>query len=99
MMGRISEELADRVIITDDNPRSEDPALIVKDIQAGMSYPESVLVRHDRRAALKYAIEHSQSGDIILMAGKGHEDYQVLADRTIACSDREFALELLGDKG
>ena len=99
MMGRISEELADRVIITDDNPRSEDPALIVKDIQAGMSRPESVMVEHDRRAALTYAIEPSRPEDIILMAGKGHEDYQVLSDRIIACSDREFALELLGDKG
>lgn len=99
MMGRISEELADRIIITDDNPRSEDPALIIRDIQAGMSRPESVMVNHDRRAALKYAIDHSCSEDIILMAGKGHEDYQVLSDQTIACSDREFALELLGDKG
>ena len=99
MMGRISEELADRVIITDDNPRSEDPALIVKDIQAGMSRPESVMVEHDRRAALKYAIEYSRPEDIILMAGKGHEDYQVLSDQIVACSDREFALELLGDKG
>lgn len=96
MMAVTAEQFADKIIISDDNPRSEDPALIVKDMLAGLSEPESAFVEHDRYQAVKFALEQAGSNDIILLAGKGHEDYQVLKDETIHYSDRESALQLLG---
>ncbi|GAK83836.1 UDP-N-acetylmuramoylalanyl-D-glutamate-2,6-diaminopimelate ligase [Vibrio ponticus] len=96
MMAEIGERLADKVILSDDNPRSEDPAEIVQDMLAGMKQAERAIVEHDRFKALQFAIEHAQEQDIILLAGKGHEDYQVLAHHTIHYSDRESAQQLLG---
>ncbi|WP_052880118.1 UDP-N-acetylmuramoyl-L-alanyl-D-glutamate--2,6-diaminopimelate ligase [Vibrio coralliirubri] len=96
MMAATAEQFADKIIISDDNPRSEDPALIVKDMLAGLNKPESAFVEHDRYHAVKFALEQADSNDIILLAGKGHEDYQVLKDETIHYSDRESALQLLG---
>ncbi len=95
MMAGISERLADHTILTDDNPRSEDPAIIVKDMLAGMTEPGKVVVEHDRYQACLHAISHAGENDIILLAGKGHEDYQVMADSTVHYSDRETAMELL----
>lgn len=95
MMAAIGEELADKVILTDDNPRSESPAAIVEDMLKGMNEPELAIVEHNRFDALKYALAHSGEQDIILLAGKGHEDYQVMADKTIHYSDRESAQQLL----
>ncbi|MFB9217634.1 UDP-N-acetylmuramoyl-L-alanyl-D-glutamate--2,6-diaminopimelate ligase [Vibrio sinaloensis] len=95
MMAEIGERLADKVIIADDNPRSEDPARIVEDMLAGMSQPDLASVEHDRFNALQFALSQSQAQDIILLAGKGHEDYQVLANETIHYSDRESAQQLL----
>jgi UDP-N-acetylmuramoyl-L-alanyl-D-glutamate--2,6-diaminopimelate ligase len=95
MMAAIGEELADKVILTDDNPRSESPAAIVEDMLKGMKEPELAIVEHNRFDALKYALAHSGEQDIILLAGKGHEDYQVMADKTIHYSDRESAQQLL----
>lgn len=95
MMAEIGERLADQVILTDDNPRSESPQAIVKDMLAGMSQPELAVVEHDRFKALAHALEHGTEHDIILLAGKGHEDYQVLASETIHYSDRESAQQLL----
>ena len=96
MMAVTAEQFADKIIISDDNPRSEDPALIVKDMLAGLSEPEAAFVEHDRYQAVKFALEQAGNNDIILLAGKGHEDYQVLKDETIHYSDRESALQLLG---
>ncbi|MFA0032185.1 UDP-N-acetylmuramoyl-L-alanyl-D-glutamate--2,6-diaminopimelate ligase [Vibrio sp. 10N.261.49.A12] len=96
MMAVTAEQFADNIIISDDNPRSEDPALIVKDMLAGLSEPEVAFVEHDRFQAVKFALEQAGNNDIILLAGKGHEDYQVLKDKTIHYSDRESALQLLG---
>ncbi|WP_194436291.1 UDP-N-acetylmuramoyl-L-alanyl-D-glutamate--2,6-diaminopimelate ligase [Vibrio fluminensis] len=96
MMAEIGERLADHVIISDDNPRSENPAEIVQDMLAGMIHPDHAIVQHDRFKALSHAIEHASEQDIILLAGKGHEDYQVLANETIHYSDRESAQQLLG---
>ncbi|WP_341659202.1 UDP-N-acetylmuramoyl-L-alanyl-D-glutamate--2,6-diaminopimelate ligase [Vibrio sp.] len=95
MMASIGEKLADEVILTDDNPRSESPKEIVKDMLAGMTFPAKVIVEHDRYQALAYALRHSCADDIILLAGKGHEDYQIIADKTLHYSDRESALQLL----
>ncbi|CAH7161136.1 UDP-N-acetylmuramoyl-L-alanyl-D-glutamate--2, 6-diaminopimelate ligase [Vibrio chagasii] len=96
MMAVTAEQFADKIIISDDNPRSEDPALIVKDMLAGLSEPDAAFVEHDRFQAVKFALEKAGNNDIILLAGKGHEDYQVLNDKTIHYSDRESALQLLG---
>ncbi|MEH0742208.1 UDP-N-acetylmuramoyl-L-alanyl-D-glutamate--2,6-diaminopimelate ligase [Vibrio cholerae] len=95
MMASIGEQLADQVILADDNPRSEDPKAIVQDMLDGMAKPNLAIVEHDRYQALRYALVNSQAQDIILLAGKGHEDYQVLADKTVHYSDRESAAELL----
>jgi UDP-N-acetylmuramoyl-L-alanyl-D-glutamate--2,6-diaminopimelate ligase len=76
-MGRVAEQLADEVIITDDNPRTEDPARIVADILAGMAKPATALVEHDRARAIRTALRRSGSGDVVLVAGKGHENYQI----------------------
>ena len=96
MMAEIGERLANYVILSDDNPRSEDPAEIVKDMLKGMNHPQQAIVAHDRFAALQYALDHADEQDIVLLAGKGHEDYQVLAEQTVHYSDRESAQQLLG---
>ncbi len=89
LMAAIAEAHADKIIITSDNPRFEEPMAIIEDIQAGLSDPtsENVLIEADRAAAIAIAIERSAPGDIILIAGKGHEDYQILGDREIYFSD------------
>ncbi|WP_274008168.1 UDP-N-acetylmuramoyl-L-alanyl-D-glutamate--2,6-diaminopimelate ligase [Vibrio parahaemolyticus] len=96
MMAEIAERLGDKVVLTDDNPRSEDPVLIVKDMLAGLSQPAEAIVQHDRFKALSYALENAAPQDIILLAGKGHEDYQIRNGETIHYSDRESAMQLLG---
>jgi len=82
LMGSIAAELADDVIVTDDNPRTEDPARIVADILAGIPGPSAAkavktMVEHDRARAIQTALRRSGPGDVVLIAGKGHEDYQI----------------------
>lgn len=96
MMAEIAERLGDRVILTDDNPRSEDGSQIIADMLAGLTSPQLAIVEHDRFKALQHALQHAHADDIILLAGKGHEDYQVLSHQTIHYSDRESAQQLLG---
>jgi UDP-N-acetylmuramoyl-L-alanyl-D-glutamate--2,6-diaminopimelate ligase len=93
-MGRIAERLADTVIVTDDNPRNEAPAKIIGDILAGMSRPPRVI--RDRRAAIAAAIADAGADDIVLVAGKGHEDYQQVGDTRLPYSDGQTVQELLG---
>ena len=95
IMAKIGEQYADKVILTDDNPRSESPAKIVQDMLKGVSNQDFVMVEHDRFNALAYAVENASKNDIILLAGKGHEDYQNIGDETIHYSDRESAAKLL----
>ncbi|WP_076586330.1 UDP-N-acetylmuramoyl-L-alanyl-D-glutamate--2,6-diaminopimelate ligase [Vibrio ostreicida] len=96
MMASIAERFADRVILTEDNPRSECPVSIMSDMLAGLENPDGVKVEHDRFLAIEYAVKHSHPSDIILLAGKGHEDYQVLAKGRVDYSDRESAQQILG---
>ncbi|CAH0527083.1 UDP-N-acetylmuramoyl-L-alanyl-D-glutamate--2,6-diaminopimelate ligase [Vibrio hippocampi] len=96
MMAAIAEQLADQVILSDDNPRSEDPALIIDDMLAGMQQPQQAKIEHSRYQAANYAVKHAGAQDIILLAGKGHEDYQVVGRESIHYSDRESAAALLG---
>lgn len=97
IMGRIGSDLADIVVVTSDNPRTEDPDSIVAMVLEGI--PESerprATVRVDRREAIREAIGRAEAGDVVVIAGKGHEDYQVFADRTIHFDDREVAREVL----
>jgi len=87
-MGALVEQNADVAVVTDDNPRNERPAAIVTDILSGMHDPDKAIVCHDRRTAIHYALEHAGAGDIVLIAGKGHEDYQQIGGHRIAFSDR-----------
>ncbi|MEC6815688.1 UDP-N-acetylmuramoyl-L-alanyl-D-glutamate--2,6-diaminopimelate ligase [Photobacterium toruni] len=98
MMAAIAEQYADHIILVDDNPRSEDPQQIMLDMQAGLSAITAATVIHDRAQACAYAITHAKANDIILVAGKGHEDYQILADRTIHYSDRETVAALFREQ-
>ena len=77
LMGRIAAELADDIIVTDDNPRSEDPARIVADIIAGVTPRAPFVIEHDRALAIRMALQRSGPEDVVLIAGKGHEDYQI----------------------
>ena len=97
-MGKIAEELADKVIVTSDNPRSENPQQIISDILAGFKSTKEVIVEPDRELAIKEAYKLANVNDIVLVAGKGHEDYQILSDRTIHFDDREKVREIfVGD--
>ena len=86
-MGRVAERRADRVVITSDNPRGEDPQAIIDGIVAGMSRADSATVIADRAAAIAWAIDAAAADDVVLVAGKGHEDYQLLGDGRIDFSD------------
>jgi UDP-N-acetylmuramoyl-L-alanyl-D-glutamate--2,6-diaminopimelate ligase len=86
-MGRIAELYADRVLITDDNPRHEKSADIIRQIQSGMKHPASADVEPDRRNAIEAAIQGADNNDVIVIAGKGHEDYQQIGDQKRPFSD------------
>ena len=92
LMGRIATELADLAIVTSDNPRSEEPEAIIAEILAGAGDAE---VEPDRREAIARAIGEAAEGDVVVIAGKGHEQGQQFADRTIPFDDREVAREAL----
>jgi UDP-N-acetylmuramoyl-L-alanyl-D-glutamate--2,6-diaminopimelate ligase len=89
LMGGIAERLADRVIVTDDNPRSESGDFIVAEILAGMGQPDRAQVVRDRAQAIAMSIREAAPGDLILIAGKGHETYQLVGDQLLHFSDRE----------
>ncbi|MDH3000621.1 UDP-N-acetylmuramoyl-L-alanyl-D-glutamate--2,6-diaminopimelate ligase [Chelonobacter oris] len=95
LMGAIAERFADMVILTDDNPRTEDPSLILHDIQAGLRQPQHATVIHGRERALQFALQQAQPDDVVLIAGKGHEDYQILGETKLHFSDREIVQQLL----
>ena len=86
-MGKVAESLADALYITDDNPRHEDPAAIVAAILSGLRSPQLAQVQHDRAAAIAAALRDARSGDVVLIAGKGHEDYQLVGAERRAYSD------------
>lgn len=91
IMGSIAEELADRVIVTTDNPRSEDPAEIAEDVRRGMRDPSGCEVHVDRREAIARAVRMASPGDIVVLAGKGHETVQVFAHGSVHFDDRQEA--------
>ena len=99
IMGKIAADLADVCIVTSDNPRSEDPEGIIGEILVGANDSrEPVQAVTDRREAIKYAIETAGAGDLVVIAGKGHETYQIFRDRTVDFDDREVVREVLSER-
>ncbi|MGE5573124.1 MAG: UDP-N-acetylmuramoyl-L-alanyl-D-glutamate--2,6-diaminopimelate ligase [Bacteroidota bacterium] len=102
MMGEIAARLADRVVVTSDNPRSEDPEAICREIEDGVKKVrrpgEAYEVLVNRAQAIKNAIAGAREGDVVVIAGKGHETYQIFRDRTIHFDDREVAREYLRER-
>ncbi|MFO7992651.1 MAG: UDP-N-acetylmuramoyl-L-alanyl-D-glutamate--2,6-diaminopimelate ligase [Marinobacter sp.] len=98
-MAREAESAADVVIVTDDNPRSEEPARIAADIMAGFNHPEQVTIIHDRAEAIRQAIHSAAAGDIVLIAGKGHEAWQETAGQRLPFSDAEQVRHALSLNG
>jgi len=100
LMGEAAGRSSDVVVLTSDNPRSEDPLLIINDAIVGVQRTKAkVLVEPDRERAIEIALDQARPGDIVLLAGKGHETSQVLRDRTIDFDDREIALRMLHQRG
>ncbi len=95
VMGAIADDLADQIIVTDDNPRSEDPQAITAGIVSGIK-SHAVRVIHDRGEAIAAALREARATDVVLIAGKGHEDYQIYGETRRSFSDRSEALRLLG---
>jgi UDP-N-acetylmuramoyl-L-alanyl-D-glutamate--2,6-diaminopimelate ligase len=101
-MGCVAMELSDLVILTSDNPRTEDPMTIIREIEGGIQQasdsrarPAEYLIIPNRAEAIEKAIRLARGGDIVVIAGKGHEDYQIIGDRKLHFDDREIAREVL----
>jgi len=95
MMGAVAESLADRVVVTSDNPRSEKPAAIISQILLGLARPEAAQVEPDRARAIAETLAQARPEDVVLLAGRGHEAWQEIAGERIAFSDRAHALDAL----
>jgi len=87
LMAEIAEQMANRLIITDDNPRNEDSMAIIRQIQSGLTNASETVIEHDRAKAIDYAITNANEGDIVLIAGKGHEEYQDIGGNRMVFSD------------
>jgi UDP-N-acetylmuramoyl-L-alanyl-D-glutamate--2,6-diaminopimelate ligase len=100
IMGEVSGRLSDLTMLTNDNPRQEDPLKIISDIVVGLQKSGGkYLIEPDREKAIGLAFDEACAGDIVLLAGKGHEDYQVLADKTLPWDDRRVAQQALRQRG
>jgi UDP-N-acetylmuramoyl-L-alanyl-D-glutamate--2,6-diaminopimelate ligase len=100
VMGEVTGRLSDLTILSSDNPRTEDPLKIISDIIVGLQKTSGkYLIEPDREKAIGVAMDEARAGDIILLAGKGHENYQILADRTLEFDDRDMARHALRERG
>jgi UDP-N-acetylmuramoyl-L-alanyl-D-glutamate--2,6-diaminopimelate ligase len=100
VMGEVAGRLSDLTILTNDNPRQEDPLKIISDIVVGLQKSNGrYLIEQDREKAIGMAFDEARAGDLVLLAGKGHEDYQVLADKTLDWDDRTVAQQELRKRG
>ncbi len=98
-MGEVSGRMADLTIITSDNPRTEEPQAIIDDIKTGMAKTDGSYVEIcDRKEAIAYAIDHGEPGDIIVLAGKGHEDYQEINGVKYPMDERVLIREILEER-
>lgn len=98
LMGALAENLADKVILTDDNPRDEDGARIIVDILSGVEYRGDITVIADRTEAISFAVAEAAADDVVLVAGKGHEDYQLVAGEVLPFSDAELVVECMAQR-
>jgi UDP-N-acetylmuramoyl-L-alanyl-D-glutamate--2,6-diaminopimelate ligase len=99
IMGRIAAELADLCVVTSDNPRTEEPQAIIDDILAGMkNSPTAVKVIPDREKAIAWVLDKAGAGDVILLAGKGHEDYQIVGKEKRHMDEREIVAAVLAER-
>ena len=97
-MGEVSGRLSDLTIITSDNPRDEDPQAIIDDIKTGIKKTDGVYVEIiDRKEAIRYAIKNGRPGDVIVLAGKGHEDYQEIRGVKYPMDERDLIAEILAE--
>jgi UDP-N-acetylmuramoyl-L-alanyl-D-glutamate--2,6-diaminopimelate ligase len=94
-MGKIAEDYADKIFLTNDNPRTEDPLKIIEQIQGGIYDKSKVQVFPDRREAIETALKQARKNEIVLIAGKGHETYQEFAHGKIHFDDREVVRKIL----
>jgi UDP-N-acetylmuramoyl-L-alanyl-D-glutamate--2,6-diaminopimelate ligase len=99
LMGRLAQQHADQVVLTSDNPRSEDPMSIIQAIRAGLDGKERLTVEQDRGRAIAHALTHARVDDVVLIAGKGHEEYQETAGVRQPFSDKSCALGILRHLG
>ncbi|MBD3609483.1 MAG: UDP-N-acetylmuramoyl-L-alanyl-D-glutamate--2,6-diaminopimelate ligase [Gammaproteobacteria bacterium] len=101
-MAAIAEQYADTVVITNDNPRGESPESIINAIKSGLNNPAKAVIEMDRHVAIQQAIRSANKGDVVLVAGKGHEDYQIINGQMLHFDDREeaqLALSKMGEQG
>jgi UDP-N-acetylmuramoyl-L-alanyl-D-glutamate--2,6-diaminopimelate ligase len=99
-MGEVTGRLTDLTLLSSDNPRQEDPLKIISDIIVGVQKTSGkYVIEPDREKAIGLAMDEARAGDIVLLAGKGHENYQILADRTLAFDDRDMARRALIQRG
>ncbi|MGB8658372.1 MAG: UDP-N-acetylmuramoyl-L-alanyl-D-glutamate--2,6-diaminopimelate ligase [Candidatus Zixiibacteriota bacterium] len=96
LMGKVASQYADRIFLTEDNPRHENPRAIIEQIMRGIQKKTKVEIILDRKESIRRALEVARPGDTLVLAGKGHEDYQIIGDKKIHFSDKETVLELLG---
>lgn len=96
-MGTVASQLAHKLVVTSDNPRTEDPMAIIQDILKGIE--GEVVVEPDRREAIRVALRMVQPGDVVLIAGKGHEDYQIVGDEVFPFDDVEITREIMEELG
>ena len=92
-MGEIASKYANELIITSDNPRTEDPAQILREMESGVEAGDKYLKITDRHEAIKTAVMLAEPRDIILLAGKGHEDYQIIGTEKLPFNDKEVVKE------
>jgi UDP-N-acetylmuramoyl-L-alanyl-D-glutamate--2,6-diaminopimelate ligase len=99
-MAKVVEKFADLAIVTSDNPRTENPHDIISQIITGFAAPNSpkIKIEPDRKKAIALAIESAQKNDVVIIAGKGHENYQIIGKQKFPFSDQQIALDLLKNK-
>jgi UDP-N-acetylmuramoyl-L-alanyl-D-glutamate--2,6-diaminopimelate ligase len=99
-MAKVAEQLADLIFVTSDNPRTENPDEIIKDIIAGFANLDSqkIFIDANRKKAVKSAIKTARKNDIVLIAGKGHETYQIIGNQKFDFSDKKIAQDILRNK-
>lgn len=99
LMGEVSSRLADVTVLTSDNPRSEDPGEIIRQVEAGIDAGTELVVEPDRAAAIAIAVDLARPGDVVVVAGKGHETTQVVAGVALPFDDRQVARQVLAERG